>query len=83
MEEIERACTAANAHSYISRLPDGYDTQVRDTSKPGHIDGWTNGNDRPAVMRLEAPLKLPIPIDRASVHMCSPLASSFIYSYGG
>ena len=30
MEEIERACQAANIHKFISSLPDGYDTRVGD-----------------------------------------------------
>lgn len=28
--EIEEAARVANAHSFIVKLPDGYDTQVRD-----------------------------------------------------
>lgn len=27
-EEIEAACKAANAHSFISQFPEGYNTQV-------------------------------------------------------
>ena len=29
MQEVEAAAKAANAHAFISQLPEGYDTQVR------------------------------------------------------
>ena len=61
MEEVERACTAANAHSFVSRLPDGYDTQVHNPCEPcRQTDGQIGmmcpcGKSVPSPMLLKAP----------------------------
>lgn len=36
-KEATSACMAANAHNFISELPQGYDTQVNDPFKYIHI----------------------------------------------
>ena len=45
-KEVEEAAKAANAHAFISELPEGYDTQVQE--ERGQGGGWRGG--RPFIM---------------------------------
>ena len=50
-DEVEAAAQAANCHEFITRLPDGYDTQV------GDIGGALSGGERQRVSIARAILK--------------------------
>ena len=49
--EVEAAARSANCHEFISRLPDGYDTQV------GEIGGALSGGERQRISIARAILK--------------------------
>jgi ATP-binding cassette subfamily B (MDR/TAP) protein 1 len=52
-EDLKRACTEANCHSFISKLPDGYDTMV------GDHGGMLSGGQKQRIAIARAILKNP------------------------
>jgi ATP-binding cassette subfamily B (MDR/TAP) protein 1 len=52
-EDVIRACTEANCHSFISKLPDGYDTMVGDQG------GMLSGGQKQRIAIARAILKNP------------------------
>ena len=50
-KEVEEAAKAANAHAFISELPEGYDTQVRKTDGWGRMEGREGMKGLPPSLR--------------------------------